>query len=255
MCRQPLCTHPHTHPQVYVVGSDIIVEPRATLTAAGLAALASNAAAVEVASPGGGGAAVGPGAQGRPQSELVLIVGRASSQPLSAAPRAGTEAAAAGGSGGGGGGRGGGSEAGSAPPLWALREAAARLGAALGLSVFNFDVIVPERQGGSGGGGGGGGGGSRGGGGGNGSGGRGGGGSGGSDSDGRGSPATTCAGGEAVGGGELLCLVVDVNYFPGFDKAGPAAQALLGAHLRARALQGAAARAAAAAEPQQCRAP
>jgi hypothetical protein len=137
------------------------------------------------------------------------------------------------------------------PPDWALRLLASRLSAALGLSLFNFDLIVPQDQSaaacaapalpaaasgaaphtsaasrGDGG-----------------SANRSGGGSGGcgssgmivQDGDGSGSGTSGSA-------GALLCMVVDVNFFPGFDKAGPAAQALLGAFLGQRARAGAAAR-------------
>ena len=74
------------------------------------------------------------------------------------------------------------------PPDWLLQALAARLRAHLGLSLFNFDVIVPAS--GSGGGAPGGLGGEE------------------------GMPAAAAAG----GGDEFLLHLIDINYFPGFEK-------------------------------------
>jgi hypothetical protein len=102
-------------PKVYVIGADnVLVEERGTLTARRLERLAAAA--------GGGG-------------HLLQLPDRASSQPLERQPGAVQHPP-----------RQQEQKATQRPPGWALRRLAAHLGAATGLTLFNFDVIVPEDQ-------------------------------------------------------------------------------------------------------------
>lgn len=192
--------------KVYVIGDEVVVEERATLTAQQLSLLAAQQRCAAEGRGGGGGA------------ELLLLSGRPSSLPGPPAQEGG--GAVGSGAEGASTGRAAGSE--RLPPLWALKQLAAQLRSALGLTLFNFDVILPECNG----------------------------------EDAR----------EIVGGFEediishgidyeghhlgictsLVCherqllIVVDVNFFPGFDKLA-GGQRLLGRYLASRT-QAAAAR-------------
>jgi hypothetical protein len=107
------------------------------------------------------------------------------------------------------------------PPEWALRALAAWLREALGLSLFNFDLIAPEPGVHT-------------------------------ASCGAGSAerSHSCAGCDGAQD-PLLYYVVDINYLPGYDKLGDGAQRALGAYLAARTRAAASAEAGPAAEAGQ----
>ncbi|GBF94606.1 hypothetical protein Rsub_06721 [Raphidocelis subcapitata] len=200
--------------KIYVIGPTVIAEPRATLTRGQLADL--------IAASGG--------------SQLAPLPGRASAaaQPAAAAAAAAADGGADAGGGVLGGVLGGGWAA-PPPPEWALRALAARLQEALGLSLFNFDLLVPEPLGPP-------------------------------EKEAGEHPCCRrcgrrcnagpgehpccrgCGRGCDAGPGPQLVYVVDVNYLPGYDKLGDAAQRALGAYLAARTRAAAAAAGAAAAE-------